>query len=63
MPNLSVSETVSGLQSEIYRKDDISDAWRGLVAEPIVGQEIIGASNRFIEERHFWVREARNSHA
>ncbi len=53
----------AALQNEIYKKDDISDAWRGHVAEHIVGQEIIGTSNRFLEERHFWVREARNSQA
>lgn len=53
----------SGLQVEIYQAENISDAWRGLVAEHIVGQEIIGASNRFLEDRHFWVREARNSQA
>jgi uncharacterized protein len=53
----------SGLQTELYRKEDISDIWRGLIAEHIVGQEITGASNRLLEERHFWVREARNSQA
>lgn len=53
----------ASLQNELYNKEDISDAWRGLIAEHIVGQEIIGASNRFLEERHFWVREARNSQA
>jgi len=53
----------SGLQTELYRKEDISDTWRGLIAEHIVGQEIVGASNRLLEERHFWVREARNSQA
>lgn len=53
----------AGLQNELYSSNDISDAWRGNIAEHIVGQEIIGASNRFMEERRFWVREARNSQA
>jgi len=53
----------AALQNEVYKKEDISDAWRGLIAEHIVGQEIIGASNKFLEERNFWVREARNSQA
>ncbi|MGV8138793.1 MAG: DUF4143 domain-containing protein [Mangrovibacterium sp.] len=53
----------SGLQIELFRESDISNAWRGLIAEHIVGQEIIGASNRFMEERNFWVRKARNSQA
>jgi len=53
----------ASLQNELYKTDNISDAWRGLIAEHITGQEIIGASTRFLEERHFWVREARNSQA
>lgn len=53
----------ASMQNELYNKDDISDAWRGLIAEHIIGQEIMGASNQFLEERHFWVREARNSQA
>ncbi len=53
----------SGLQIELFGKNNISDTWRGRIAEHIVGQEIIGASNRFMEERNFWVREARNSQA
>lgn len=53
----------AALQNELYKKEDISDAWRGQIAEHIVGQEIIGASNKFLEERNFWVREARNSQA
>jgi len=53
----------ASVQNELYKTDNISGAWRGLIAEHITEQEIIGASNRFIEERHFWVREARNSQA
>jgi len=54
---------VSGLQVELYGKNDISDTWRGHIAEHIVAQEILGASSRYLEERNFWVREARNSQA
>jgi hypothetical protein len=53
----------SGIQSELFNKEMISDAWRGRVSEHIVAQEIIGASNRFLDERYFWVREAKNSQA
>lgn len=53
----------SGIQVELFNKEQISDTWRGRIAEHIVGQEIIGASIRFLEERNFWVREARNSQA
>lgn len=53
----------SGIHIELFNSANIADTWRGRVAEHIVGQEIIGASNRFLEERCFWVREARNSQA
>lgn len=53
----------SGIQHDIFNHENISDSWRGKVAEHIVAQEILGASFRFLEERHFWVREAKNSQA
>jgi uncharacterized protein len=53
----------SGSQIELLRRENISDAWRGQIAEHIVGQEMIGYSNRFLEDRYFWTREARNSQA
>lgn len=53
----------AGVQSELFGKTDISDAWRGRIAEHIVGQELIGLSNSFMEQRHFWVREEKNSQA
>jgi predicted AAA+ superfamily ATPase len=53
----------SGIQHHIFNHENISDSWRGKVAEHIVAQEILGASFRFLEERHFWVREAKNSQA
>lgn len=53
----------SGIQTDIFNHENISDSWRGKVAEHIVAQEILGASFRFLEERHFWVREAKNSQA
>lgn len=53
----------AGIQSELFGKEDINDAWRGRIAEHIVGQEIIGQSYNFLERRNFWVREAKNSQA
>lgn len=53
----------SGIQVELFNKEQISDTWRGKIAEHIVAQEILGASVRFLEERLFWVREAKNSQA
>lgn len=53
----------AGVQSELFGKRDIADAWRGGIAEHIVGQELIGQSNSFLEHRRFWVREEKNSQA
>lgn len=53
----------TGAQSEIIGKTDISDAWRGTVAEHIVGQELYAISPAFLEQRHFWVREEKSSQA
>ena len=53
----------AGIQSELFGKENINDVWRGRIAEHIVGQEILGQSNNFLDRRHFWVREARNAQA
>lgn len=53
----------AGVQSELYGIDDLNDAWRGKIAEHIVGQELLGQSNVFLDKRAFWVRDSRNSQA
>ena len=42
----------SGIQSDLFNQENISDSRRGKVAEHIVAQEMLGASFRFLEERH-----------
>lgn len=53
----------AGVQSEIFGKENLNDAWRGHIAEHIIGQELISQSNKFLESRTFWVRESKNSQA
>jgi predicted AAA+ superfamily ATPase len=53
----------AGLQKELFGVHDISDAWRGRIAEHIVGQELLASDNRFSHKRYFWVRDAVNSSA
>lgn len=53
----------AGIQSELYGIESLNDAWKGKVAEHIVGQELIGQSGRFLDKRAFWVRASRNSQA
>jgi predicted AAA+ superfamily ATPase len=52
-----------GLQKELFGMKDISDAWRGLVAEHIVGQELLSSEKRLSYKRSFWVRDAAGSSA
>jgi predicted AAA+ superfamily ATPase len=53
----------AGVQKEVFGASDISNIWRGKVAEHIVGQEIIAGETSVIKTRNFWVREAKNSNA
>ena len=53
----------AGVQSELFGKRDVGEAWRGAIAEHVVGQELLTISPSFLERRRFWVREERNSQA
>lgn len=53
----------AGVQSELLGKEDINDAWRGKIAEHIVGQELLGMSRQVLTKRSFWVKESKNSQA
>jgi len=53
----------AGLQKELFGIKDISESWKGKIAEHIVGQEIASLSTKVSEKRYFWVREAKNSQA
>lgn len=53
----------AGVQPELYHIEDLNDAWRGKIAEHVVGQELLGQSQVFLDKRAFWVRDERNSHA
>ena len=54
---------VAGIQKEIFNVKDIADAWRGNVAEHIVGQELLSGSAHFPDQRNFWVRNVHSSEA
>ena len=53
----------AGLQKELFGMKDISDAWRGKIAEHIVGQELLASDSRVSRRRHFWVRDAHGADA
>ena len=46
---------VAGIQKELIGISDLSDAWKGHIAEHIVGQELLASDNIFSHKRHFWV--------
>jgi uncharacterized protein len=52
-----------GLQNELFGIKDISELWKGKIAEHIVGQELVSFSTAVSAKRFFWVREARNAQA
>ncbi len=53
----------AGVQTEVFGANELSSAWRGLIAEHIVGQELIAEDYNILSQRVFWVREAKNSNA
>lgn len=53
----------AGVQNELIGITDINDAWRGRVAEHIVGQELLTSNNRFSHKRFFWVGSSSSSEA
>jgi predicted AAA+ superfamily ATPase len=53
----------AGVQFEVLSSTDLNSVWRGLVAEHIVGQELIVNDTNVLTQRTFWLREARNSNA
>jgi predicted AAA+ superfamily ATPase len=54
---------IAGLQQELLGIQNISDAWRGKIAEHIVAQSLLSKNDSVLARRNFWVREAKNSQA
>ena len=54
---------VAGLQKELFGIQNISDAWRGKIAEHIIAQSLLSNNDSVLARRNFWVREAKNSQA
>ena len=61
--DMGIVNYFAGLQKELFGVNDISEAWKGKVAEHIVGQELLAVNNCFSYKRHFWVRDASGSSA
>ena len=50
-------------QLELFGTQDISEHWKGKIAEHIVGQELLSHNDSVLAQRNFWVRDAKNSQA
>ena len=50
-------------QLELFGTEDISEHWKGKIAEHIVGQELLSSNDSVLAQRNFWVRNAKNSQA
>jgi len=46
-----------GLQDQFFYHDDLHAFYKGMVAEHIVGQELIAAASNTRKKQSFWVRE------
>lgn len=53
----------AGIQHEVFNAEQISEAWNGVIAEHIAGQEIFASVTDVLSKKHFWTREERNSTA
>jgi predicted AAA+ superfamily ATPase len=65
-PRLHVIDTglvnhANKMMGELVFNENIGDAHRGLIAEHIVGQELLASNFSFSNQLHFWVREKPDS--
>lgn len=54
---------VADIRAEVFSTADIQDAWRGLVAEHIVAQELIASETKVSKHRQYWMRNKKGSSA
>lgn len=67
-PRLHVLDTglinhVRGLIGELVFNENISDTYRGIIAEHITGQELLASNFSFSNKLNFWVRDKKESSA
>ena len=53
----------SNMVKDLLTSDDITDVYRGRIAEHITGQELLARSASVMNKLHFWVREKKQSSA
>ncbi len=53
----------SGIQGELLGSMNIEDAYRGKIAEHLVGQELLSSENSVLARLNYWARDTRNAQA
>jgi predicted AAA+ superfamily ATPase len=53
----------AGIQREVFSVKDITDVWRGRIAEHIVAQELLTLDDSLLTKRYFWRRDRHGSDA
>ena len=53
----------AGIQKEVFSVMDITDVWRGRIAEHIVAQELFTLDDSLLTKRYFWRRDKDGSDA
>lgn len=53
----------SGIRKDLFSVSDITDVWRGRIAEHIVAQELIASDNDFLTKRLYWNKDKSTSSA
>lgn len=51
------------VQRQVLGAKDIMDAWRGVIAEHVVAQELLTLTDKVSQKRNFWVRGSSDSSA
>ena len=51
------------VREEVFSVSDISDAYRGHIAEQVVAQELLAHTTKVSERRYYWIGGKRNSTA
>ena len=67
-PRLQVFDTgmlnyFSNIQRDVFSSNDLNNLYKGRIAEHIIAQELIDASDNYLQPLLFWVREKSGSNA
>ncbi len=67
-PKLQLLDTglvnfISGIEKEVYKSSELTDVYRGKIAEHIIGQELLAMQTSPDNKLIFWLREKKQSDA